>query len=256
MYSPQTQAALLVYEGFDYTASTSLNTQNGGTGWGEAWRNGDANSSIQSPGLSYEDLPVSGNRVWANSSTYRGLDGTIGGTAGEIWISFIGRVDNATGVGYLGFYRGGDTSSFRVFLVGSAVATSHQWGLLADATSGSQVAATDVAGQTEVFLLTRLDYTTGGQLNAIDLWLDPVLGNQGALGTPDATITSTALGTKDYSFDRVRVFGTSGANADYDELRIGTTFDAVAIPEPSVWALSLGLGAWLIVLFRRRVVNA
>ena len=236
IFLPKAQGGLLVYEGFAYPPG-GLSGQNGGQGWSETWRVTDSNGTVASPGLTYEDLPVVGNRAQlsagSNASVYRGLDRIIGSSAGEIWMSFIGRVDAAIGVGYVGFYRGGDTSGFRTFLVGSASATDFLWGLLADSSSGSVTSATAVSGQTEVFLLVRLNYRTAGQLNAMDLWLNPVLDDPGSLGAPNATITAAQLGTKNYSFDRVRLFGSTGANAQFDEFRVGATFDSVTASKPS-----------------------
>lgn len=257
---PQAGGALLVYEGFDYTTGTNIAGQSGGEGvWGEAWRSTDGGiPTAQSPGLDYESLPVVGNRAELTSngsnSIFRGFteNTVIGGAEGEIWVSFIGRVDASTGVGYIGFYRGGDTSGFRSFLLGSFSGSNHFWGALADSPSGGKVEATEVGGQTQVFLVARFDYTTSGQLDAIDLWLDPVLGSASALGSPLASIGSADLGTKDYSFDRIRLFGTQNSGTQLDEFRVGTTFESVAIPEPAAIAVIFGCGALLFCLYRRR----
>ena len=98
---------LLVYEGFDYDAGSSIEQLDGGTGWSTPWLwrqyfvSGGTivtNSAIVEPGsLTYGKLAVSGNHVrltGANGELQlgRGFAEAIGGEAGtSTYISYVGQ---------------------------------------------------------------------------------------------------------------------------------------------------------------------
>src|SRR5436309_1008501 len=101
MFTMTSSAALIVYEGFDYAAGSSLRTQNGGTGFASAWANtGNATETATSPGLTYGDLAVSGIKATLNgqqttstngNSAFltRDLSQTFGADGTTEWLSFI-----------------------------------------------------------------------------------------------------------------------------------------------------------------------
>lgn len=266
--SSHAEASLIAYDGFDYVSGTVTldgsnravdaeeDLLNGGSGWGGAWRrstesgNVFTHGSIQ-PGFSYSSLPVEGNRLLLgtndgqNSSLYRDLSTTVGGSAGEVWISMIARFDTDT-TGYFALYRGNDVT--RLPFVGATSQTDWNWGLFNGANS-NRTATTKTVSETS-FLLLKLDYGSGGVMNSMQLWVNPDLGNQTLLGDADATLSSGQIGGGNNSFDRIRTFGSDGQN--FDEIRIGTTFDAVAIPEPGTYALGFGIVTLVMVLLRRR----
>ena len=277
LLSPAAHGSIIAYDGFDYTTGALEGKGTAGDGWGGAWRDTllqtalIGGASVQEPGWTYNSLPVSGNRArlvgfnGESANAYRDLSSTIGNTSGEVWVSFIGHVTGpSSGVGYIAFYNatdaneGGAAGQGRKFFIGSGgfsdVDGVRHWGLLAQnshTSSASTTALTTAAATSQTFLLTRLIYGDNGNLTSMDLWINPALGDSGALGAADASLSS-ALTQRDYSFDRIRMFGINGETTTFDEIRIGTTFDAVAIPEPaSIGLLFAGLSALLVVGLRR-----
>lgn len=238
-------------------AGNNIIGEDGGSGWDGAWRDqigsflsGSVTSTanLTSPGFSYDDLPVAGNKLSLQadsnngSHAFRNFSSTIGGAnAGEIWISVIADSDQAGDTAsWLMFYNGADNNTVRIFGFGAGNATGQNWGILVGGNAASSVAKTE-----QSFLLVRLFYDADG-LDSMSLWVNPTLVI-GALGAADAVVTGLAGGG---AFDRVRVFGSAGHSTDFDEIRIGTTlFDVGVIPEPG--SLALLAVASLAVLRRR-----
>jgi hypothetical protein len=268
-------AGLLAYEGFDYTAGTSLVGLNGGLGFTNAWQvNGTPNTapnlgaSVRAIGLEYQDS--GGNRlVTSGGSGFltgqfgtaqptrdflgRGADGTT------VWISFIGArsgptTNNATTPqnpyprgSSLAFFTGSER-----FSVGNASgATNGNWFLTPTGTAANGVPTTTPINQQSLLVL-RVDYAAGND-NAY-LFVNPTLGVEPLISGASATL----LGVTDLSFFRLRPF--TGANdaansrpyAEFamDEIRIGDTYADVTpftvVPEPSVVALLVvGLAAMM-----------
>ncbi len=138
MFATPLQAALISYEGFEYTANASLNGRTGGTGWQSGW-SGANNVMITTPGRTFPGLATTGNsvRTFSNLPLIRpftttgfttlrtagrfGLDGT------ELWLSFLARREtNFTSVDYGGVTLL-DGASQELF-VGCTSAGSH-WSL-------------------------------------------------------------------------------------------------------------------------------
>ena len=108
-------AALVIYEGFDYVAGANgNNAQNGGTGFTAAWDNGNADISAGS--MAYTDgggrsLITSGNRLFADASgvsptvgttisPFRSIATAMNGVVGStLYISFMGQ--QLSGAGFL-----------------------------------------------------------------------------------------------------------------------------------------------------------
>src|SRR5690606_28936101 len=85
------EAALLVYEGFNYEPG-ALSNADGGTGWKGAW-GVDAANQVVAGSLSYGSLQTTGGSFsrssTANTRSFREFENTIGNSTGEIWISFL-----------------------------------------------------------------------------------------------------------------------------------------------------------------------
>ena len=259
MFATPLQAALISYEGFEYTANASLNGRTGGTGWQSGW-SGANNVMITTPGGTFPGLAATGNSVLAlgnlplirpftttGFTTLRtagrfGLDGT------ELWLSFLARREtNFTSADYGGvsLLDGGAQELF----IGCTSGGSH-WSLqLFDlgAAPGNITAATNApiaTGETTLLVL-RFRFGVNGTQDHVELFVNPTPGLTPT--TPDAARTGA-----DIRFDRLRV--QSGVNATsamrFDEIRFGESFADVvpSTPGPAV--------AWLRTASQRVTAGA
>lgn len=266
-------AAILVHEGFDYTAGTSLGaTTNGGTGWGGAWSvtSGSAPtvdvtqlSPLTNVGASGLSVTQSGaattNSVTRTFSTAYGTGVTIGSPL-TIWLAFEmkGNGSNSND-SYLALLRNsGTAASDEIIRIGrkSGVSGGNITLSTAAGTSPTQTAFGNVAYNTSTYLmvvkleLQRSGAGTGTNVYTANLWsfTGSAPTSEGSLGASVANFTTTTLGSGTGLNALRLVDASSGANSQFDEIRIGTTFIDV-IPEPSAAALSLLGGA---ILLRRR----
>ena len=100
---------------------------------------------------------------------------------------------------------------------------------------------------TTYLLVGRFEKVASANYNQMSLWVNP------SSLTETAPLTTSIFnsGTPDLDFLTMRTAGLSGDTYFFDELRIGTTFDAVVVPEPSTWILcGLAAAGWLV---RRRL---
>lgn len=225
------RAVLIAYEGFDYPAGT-ITGANGGTGWTGSW----AELEITTPGATYSDLTVSGNKFNKTSTTaafdkFRTLATTLGTTDETVWFSFIGDLDS-TGNG--GFVLRQDFSP--IVTAGSGDWwSSTNWGVYSNGSYGTST----TPSSTQSFLVMRIDFSASGN-EKLYLWTNPTLGS-----TPDISSAAVTLADAgNFTINRVSIFTNTTKVAVFDEIRVGTTYADVApanIPEPS--AMMLGLGA-------------
>jgi MYXO-CTERM domain-containing protein len=280
-------AALLVYEGFNY-ADGNLTGGNGGIGWNGAWGNvanpaGTASgSNVITSGVYFGGDATGANT--ANSVIFRDLATEYGTDGTTIWISVqmqrLGLLDTPGGApdGVAPDVNGGGTSWVRpqnwaLFDVTSTTAQSERlsfgegtrtandtdtFGLLVggSATNAATVwSAAPVANLNTA--LVRIQYGAGN-VDTATLWMNPAPGDP-ALLTPSASTTGN------FTFDRVRPFAGNRSNqtidgvsaarnaayGSYDEFSIGGDWsDVHPVPEPGTLALA-GL-AGLALLRRRR----
>lgn len=265
LIAPSTYADLLAYEGFDYTAGTSLAGQSGGLGFATAWGTSAGVATMADPGFGYANLITSGGRlsvagdtsgslsIFRDLSTAQGTDGTT------VWVSFLGQ-DTTTPSATFG--PGGAPSMLRPINFSLFNGTSERLALgEGTRNSGVSLPDTDVWGLVErggvnnagtvwstapladlTFVVVRIDYGAADADTAY-MWVNPALGAEPS--TASATISTTFT---DMSFNRIRPFAGNpttqsenvGASGFLDEIRIGATWaDVTPVPEPGV----LGLGA-------------
>lgn len=214
------RAALIVYDGFNYTAAAPV-TGNGGTGWSGSW---SGNNTVTSPGYSYSTLPVEGNRVTTsgdNFGSFRSLSSQSG--SGTYYVSFIVQRVTGDGSGYGGIslYAGGAEQLF----IGQT-SDQNNFGLQRHGTGGSTVNST-APSTTLSFLVVRIDFN--GANSSARLYVNPTLGTEP--GSANATIATMAA----FNFDQVRIQSGNGTGPTFgfDEVRIGTTYaDVAPVPEP------------------------
>jgi gliding motility-associated-like protein len=99
-----TGLSLLAYEGFDYPNNTNIANQSGGFGWAGNWQAnyyGNSSMYVYSPGLTYNGLNVTGNKLqWAGPGQYqphsvrRAIDNP---NSGIVYFQFISDFNSTSG---------------------------------------------------------------------------------------------------------------------------------------------------------------
>jgi hypothetical protein len=276
--------ALLVYDGFDYTAGERVLGQSNaftGTNWlfaGAAGANGDSTAINVAAGslTSPTGMPPAGG----NSAAITGV-GNLSGTSnrlafdsagtpvtsGTVYYSFVLRVDaltgsNSTNGGFFiglnntGNATGGSPTTVAARLsarIDPADGAKYDLGIFnnRNPVSASPTWSSALTVGETIFVVASYTINAGASNDVSSLWINP--GDLGAESAPPATLTDTTFATTDV--DAIRSLILRQSPAPYltlDELRVGTTWASVT-PEPSAICL-LGFGA--IGLLRRRRVRA
>ena len=257
------RAALLTYEGFDYpnTGSVLLNTKSGGTGWGGPWQfsgvsatnNAGFNVSQDDTSLSTTAFPFAplGDRVLAmglgsganSAQADRLLPTTVdmGVEGNVVYASLLFRKDTGPatssdnmeftflsnmGVGSpLVQIRVGSTGAerFFVFDAGSVNATFE------NVTLGQTyfvVLKVEAHAGTTPEVYSVVTYTNGETVPTTE----PTTWE----GVRNTSVTNAVL-------DGVRLWIGTVTSGQFDELRVGTTWESVAVPEPAALTLLSGI---------------
>jgi len=246
---------LLSYEGFNYTASTSITGLSGGTGWrspsNPSWTSGGTSGTVAASGLSYTAIDPA---YTAFAPT--GRAGNFGGTFQNNRLPAVdtGGVYAAAGLKASdGNYLGGNTVTGTLW--GSVLVAANPWGTasgphmlfnlgstagtgtqasIRQTAAGSAISVTNVSGggigATGSIPTTSLSTTTpnlivfryefnGSGNDTFTVWLNPVSA------TDTSAITATAA---DFVFNNLTLRSVN-ANGGliFDELRLGTSFAVV-----------------------------
>jgi hypothetical protein len=265
-------AALTDYDGFNYSGTT-LNTQNGGTGWSGGWiATGTSPSdtlSNDAVSLSYPTgfespmttPPTVGSRVStgglvANASSSRLMASTLSlAVDGNVmFVSALIRKNAANGGGVnndnilLEFV---DSVGNRRFGLGIEGTGDKPWLNANGSTSASGPAVTQ--GDT-YFMVAKIVSSASGTDSAFLKVFGTNYGSQVPVAEPstwDATLTETTAAVLDRIRVRIDTGNTGAAAGEVDEIRIGTDWSSVvAVPEPTVAGV-LGLGAMTFGMRRR-----
>ena len=214
------QAPLLAYEGFNYNPA-SISGAAGGIGWAGAWTvsGGAGGNATVSGGLNYTGLPGTGNRlqIYDTDGTLQQATRTLSTTFGAVqetyWISFLAKKVNAGREAYINF--GG--LGFRAY-------QALDWQVKTPANAYTTLTGAGYA-QMHLFLV-RVD--SGATSDVVRVWVDPVIAS-GEPSTGSALVTLTDTGM--FSFNTVTIkhgpFGTSSQCGEWDEIRLGSTFQSV-----------------------------
>jgi len=262
LLATSTQAALIAYEGFDYSAGTPLTggAPTGGTGWAAGWNQGSKKWGVITSGLSYPGLVVTGNNVGGKFEN--GADDRPGAartlstsiSSGTFYVSALFRTSGFEGNNY----------AYSLFLRNATVvSTAGSFGFRYDTSRpvGQQYvpviagssnvngnplvlasAVTGVANDSTNLLVARVNMTLG----TIAVFVNPTVG----LTEPTPTMSAAFVNTS--PINSAGVYGWQRTEQSWDEIRIGNTFADVTpmIPEPASLGL-LVLGG-LMTLSRRR----
>lgn len=215
---PFEYGGLLAYEGFDYTTG-ALASASGGFGWSGAWTvgGGAGVTEILAGSHAWTDLPTAGNRlrIYDTDGVHQEINRTLTKTFGAItetyWLSFLVKKNSSGREAYL------DLNGF-VFK-----ATGGDWQVKTPSTSYVTIPGSNYAGLH--FIVARVDASVSGDV--VRVWVDPVIAaGEPAVGTEDAIRSDPG-----FTFNTVRLrhgpWGNYLQSAEWDELRFGTSFDAV-----------------------------
>lgn len=255
-------AALIAYEGFDFTSTgfPSGGAAGSGTGWANGW---SANGVIfTGTGVTYSNasgtLSTTGNAL---TTTYSGYTTTVrtlssavtaaSSSDGIVWVSFLANsagVNGASGSGnYLNLkLRSGTTNRTDLGITynGSSGA-SNSWCIFQNGLAAST--GINAASNPLQLLVAKINLNTG--TTALYLGTD--------LGVEPTTALATSTTAAFTSFDSVfiEIGGGAVTGRALDEIRIGTSYaDVVPAPEPSSIALLLMASSLLLVRSRKRSI--
>ncbi len=292
------QATLLAYEGFDSSvydtgasdtgadyATDSLSGQGTGSGsgfssnWGAAttdglalgdyWLNSDDSVSAAyyraSTGqTSYTDGASASLETTSGQATFTG-DGTrvslqrfatTGLSASSsLYFSALVTLDaSSSGIlfGAASVPNSGNDRPFQFGFNSSGNLTAVGWS--SNSEPGSEITSATSYGAGTYLLVAKL-INSGDDL---ELWVNPLLGNEAGSGAADLTIAGGGFfvpNNSSFSIDGITIDATGPGSVSLDEIRMGTTWDDVtpsAIPEASTLMLSVLAAASVFLGIRRR----
>ena len=268
------QAALIAYEPFNYTGGTALLGQDGGTGWTGAWCNsltpGNASQTITSPGLDHSGLAESGLKATlvGNSggtgatSLFRQLKFPSGFSTDTLYFSFLAKANNdaerpwgmslanvSASSNPLDNLVGGDSGSAYFSLQESSNYNISYHGSL-------------VSTSTLSLLVAKFDLSTGNATLYVFPTGTAIPSNESsasAYATSNIATPGNSMGTINgirlYALGKSASGTYSAKSADFDELRVGTTYaDVIGVPEPSaLLLLAVGSGLLAAHAWRKRI---
>ncbi|WP_309396110.1 PEP-CTERM sorting domain-containing protein [Cerasicoccus maritimus] len=259
------QATLIEYDGFDYPVSSSEPA-----GWVS---DGDSDhASVEAGSLSFPDYAAStGNQMALQNKTadylhsFAATDLAVGET---VYFSLLMQIDSVADFGsqfnvVFRLYDAADPNGSAVSVgMGSSTSGSNTFGFSVDNRNRGW-GHTDAVTGPEVYAFGETHLVVGAYTRGassgdgeVKLWIDPSSSSFG--GAEPAVSLSEASYQSDAVWDTFEIAssGSSSLPSDWsvDEFRVGTDWASVVpatIPEPSTYALLLGVGVALMA-YRRR----
>lgn len=228
---------LLAYEGFNYLPDPTNDNQllgtDGGFGWSGGWgyygaadgtREVISGSLVASNALVADNLLTTGNTFEADNfgAVSRSLASTTPSAPGTIlWLSFLVKTYNVVPVGYVQLVdaTGGPNS------LSIGFACQYDYSIVIGNTNYWST-GTAPAVDTTHFLVMEISYNASPTTDNVQMWIDPNPA-AGSPGTPAIDEnTSVALP----AFNRINIMAGwyGGYENDWDEIRLGTSYAAVA----------------------------
>ncbi len=262
LIAPFSQAALIIYEGFDYPAASNLDNQSGGSGFSGTWASitGVPSRTNEAPGLTYQSLVTAGNSsADLNSSSQQGNFRSYGTlTVGQTyWYSFLGNQTSTSGDLKLNFFSGNSTD------YNSLVGLKFMNGLVKltfNGEQGSDTTFTNLGTNLFVGRFTISDNTNNPSNKDVqyEVWINPTIGpawtgNEMDLGSPQLTYTATDLSGLPLTMNGLKIRSNAAWTGTVDEVRLGTTLlDVTPIPENNSLAPILAILVLTFGWVRRR----
>jgi hypothetical protein len=280
-------AALIVYEPFDYTASTRVLGQanpSTGTPWRLAAGSGATDTTAINVASGNLTPPLPLPPAVGNSATING-NGNLSGAANRlafnssstgfaadsgntIYYSLLLRGDALTGSnnGIGGFFIGlnntGDTATTanpsavaaRIQArIDPSDATKYDLGIFRNGTALS--GATSWSGPLDLtsthFIVASIEQVTGTANDIARMWIDPAPSTFGSLTVPAATRTDNTTVATDIGAFSIILRQSPSPFFSIDEIRVGTAWGDVTVPEPASISL-LGVCVGIGMLLRRQ----
>lgn len=211
---------LVAYEGFDYTAGSSLLNANGGSGWSGSWIKAyqDQYLKTATTGFTYTGLSTEGLKAEFDTTCYGTCNGIVAlrrtlplQSEGVVYMQFISVFEASGGYG---------TPAIRLFsegtLTGGVGSSTGSFMSILDATL-SNTATSTASLSAQNLVVIRIDYN----LNKTEMWTNPDLSTFDYSNPSSPSATALGFST---SFDRMDIFMRSGS---IDEISV---FSAISAP--------------------------
>jgi hypothetical protein len=255
-------ATLLFSEAFNYTSANLGGNVNPSTG--NAWSSGSSAMTIAGGNLTYTGLPDQGgnelNVAWGGGSAGSIQTQYANQTSGNIYYSFLLDVTTVpTAQSYLTSLNpgtstpNGGSDAIALYFGTVTGGGSFKFGVRGGSAS-TAFTATTYSPNTTYLVVLGYNNIGGAAANNMNLWINPVLGNNSAPAA-DLSLTPTTVAT---AIDDVGFKVQSAPQGAFlvDNLLIGTAWGDVtpkAVPEPATFVFAaLGLLGGFMLRFRRR----